>query len=61
VELARDAGCRRLVLFHHNPDHDDQAMDRLVAQARATADVIAPGLHVVAAIEGQTLELESPA
>jgi len=23
LHLAADAGCRKLVLFHHHPDHDD--------------------------------------
>ena len=36
VELARDAGCRRLVLFHHEPEHDD-ADDRC-APASGRAD-----------------------
>ena len=58
VELARDIGCRRLVLFHHNPEHDDAEMDRQVDRAKTLADSIAPGLDVVAAIEGHTLALE---
>ncbi|HEX9895570.1 MAG TPA: MBL fold metallo-hydrolase [Gemmatimonadales bacterium] len=58
VELARDAGCRRLVLFHFNPEHDDHTMDRQLTEARSVAQAIAPGLDVVAAIEGHTLALE---
>lgn len=57
IMLARDVGCRRLVLFHHNPEHDDGAMDRHLEQARLTAAATAPGLDVVAAREGESLEL----
>lgn len=57
VRLAGDAGCRRLVLFHHNPDHDDDAVDALLDGTRAEAAGLAPGLEVEAAIEGSTLAL----
>jgi len=33
VKLARAAGVDRLVLFHHEPDHDDQTMARIEAEA----------------------------
>lgn len=57
VRLAGEAGCRRLVLFHHNPDHDDHAVDALLDEARAEAGGMAPGLEVEAAIEGAALVL----
>ncbi|HXJ43393.1 MAG TPA: MBL fold metallo-hydrolase [Bryobacteraceae bacterium] len=34
VQLARDAGVRRLFLFHHDPTHDDQTMMRISEDAR---------------------------
>lgn len=34
VQLARDAGAKRLFLFHHDPTHDDQAMMRISEDAR---------------------------
>lgn len=55
ARLALEAGCARLVLFHHDPDRDDAGMDALVESTR----VAAPGLEVLAAVEGQTLELEA--
>ena len=58
VALAAEAGCRRLVLFHHNPDHDDTALDALLETTRAEASRVAAGLTVEAAIEGETLTLE---
>jgi phosphoribosyl 1,2-cyclic phosphodiesterase len=57
IRLARDVGSRRLVLFHHHPEHDDGAMDRLLESARLTAGETAPGLEVVAATEGESLVL----
>jgi len=52
LALARAAGVGRLVLFHHEPDHDDQAMLRIEAQAQALLPA------TVAAREGATLVLE---
>jgi ribonuclease BN (tRNA processing enzyme) len=57
VSLAADAGCRRLVLFHHEPEHDDGAIDALLVGARSNAAVHAPGLAVDAAMEGMALTL----
>ena len=56
VHVAAEAAARRLVLFHHDPLHDDVTMDRLVDQARAEVD--ASRLDgVQAAAEGLTLDL----
>jgi ribonuclease BN (tRNA processing enzyme) len=33
--LAREAGAKQLVLFHHDPTHDDHAMARIQTGARA--------------------------
>ncbi len=37
VQLAIDSGARRLLLFHHDPSHDDRQLDHIVEVARATA------------------------
>src|SRR2546425_12868560 len=37
VVLAGDAGVKRLVLFHHEPEHGDEAIDALLAAARRQA------------------------
>jgi ribonuclease BN (tRNA processing enzyme) len=34
VAVAAEAQVGRLVLFHHDPDRDDQALDEIVARAR---------------------------
>jgi phosphoribosyl 1,2-cyclic phosphodiesterase len=34
VRIAREAGVKKLVLFHHDPDHDDKQIDAIVRQAQ---------------------------
>jgi ribonuclease BN (tRNA processing enzyme) len=55
LALCRQAGVRRLHLYHYAPDLDDDAVSRLEAEARAMAGDI----QVTAAVEG--LELTLPA
>src|SRR3989475_11586466 len=35
VGLALDANVKRLLLFHHDPSHDDDMIDRMIEQARS--------------------------
>ncbi|MEP1123470.1 MAG: MBL fold metallo-hydrolase [Ilumatobacter sp.] len=53
VWLAAEAGAKRLALFHHDPTHDDETLDRLVVEARVDGE--ARGVDVVGASEGLTL------
>jgi phosphoribosyl 1,2-cyclic phosphodiesterase len=55
VWLAGEVGARRLALYHHDPTHDDDTIDRLAAAA--TACGTAMGVEVFAAREGMTVEL----
>jgi phosphoribosyl 1,2-cyclic phosphodiesterase len=57
VELASECEADRLILFHHEPEHDDEMIDRLVAKTRLDAKELAPGLAVEAASEGMQLNL----
>ncbi|MEO8226232.1 MAG: MBL fold metallo-hydrolase [Gemmatimonadota bacterium] len=57
IDLAAAAGCRRLVLFHHEPEHDDIAIDAMLDAARRYARQTAPTLVVDAAAEGTTISL----
>lgn len=50
VRLADAAKVKQLVIFHHDPDHDDATMDRIAAEAEAAR----PGTLV--AYEGLTLK-----
>ena len=56
VTLAQDAGAKKLVLFHHEPEHDDREMDDFLAAARKFAKTRG-GLEVVAAQEGMKVTL----
>ena len=56
VLVAREAGARRLVMFHHDPGHGDDEMDRLLEGARRTAARMGVD-EVVAAYEGLVLDL----
>jgi ribonuclease BN (tRNA processing enzyme) len=37
VHVAKEAGARRLALFHHDPTHHDAAVDAILADARSLA------------------------
>jgi phosphoribosyl 1,2-cyclic phosphodiesterase len=58
VDVACAAGVHRTVLFHHDPSHDDAAIDALVEQANTRAN---GKTKVVAAAEGETLDVSSAA
>jgi phosphoribosyl 1,2-cyclic phosphodiesterase len=51
--FTRQARAKRLACFHHDPSHDDAAVDRLVA---ATAALL-PGIETFGAREGETVEV----
>jgi phosphoribosyl 1,2-cyclic phosphodiesterase len=53
--VARVAAAKRLVLFHHDPAHTDDVLDRLTADVQASA--AASGVQVIAAREGLVLDL----
>jgi len=54
VFVANEAGAKRLALFHHDPAHDDAAVDGLLDHARRRAE--GTGLsEVMAAYEGLTV------
>jgi phosphoribosyl 1,2-cyclic phosphodiesterase/CheY-like chemotaxis protein len=57
VAVALQARSRQLFLFHHDPDHDDVRMDRLVARAREIVAMENASLQVDAAREGAVVEL----
>ena len=53
VDYALAAGAKSLALYHHDPDRDDEAVDELVALARARVAAANAPLDVFAAAEGQ--------
>jgi phosphoribosyl 1,2-cyclic phosphodiesterase len=59
VSLALNAKVRRLLLFHHNPGHDDAKVDAMVDDARRLIRDSGKELEVDAAREGEELELRN--
>lgn len=57
VALAMKAGVKKLVLFHHDPDHDDKKIDTFVARARQLVKKAAGKLKIEAAREGLLIPL----
>ena len=56
VRVARESGAKRLALYHHDPAHSDDEIDRMLREARdLAADTGA--LEVDAATEGSTVDL----
>jgi phosphoribosyl 1,2-cyclic phosphodiesterase len=54
VKIAEEVAVRKLVLFHHDPDHEDTMIDGLVAQARRHFP------DTIAAAEGMILPIPAP-
>lgn len=55
IRVAREAGVKKLVLFHHDPSHGDDRMDEIFECALAMAGTGGP--EVVAAYEGLRISL----
>src|SRR5881409_2202774 len=57
VSLALDADVRQLLLFHHDPNHDDEMISKMVEQARELVTKNGKLLEVEAAREGAEILL----
>jgi CheY-like chemotaxis protein len=57
VDVALAAGVKQLALFHHDPTHDDDTLDRLVEVCRRRVAACRGDLAVFAAAEGLVIEL----
>lgn len=55
VDLALAAGVRQLVLFHHDPERSDAALEVCLAECREQVRRAGASLEVVAAAEGLTV------
>ncbi|MEM9038306.1 MAG: MBL fold metallo-hydrolase [Actinomycetota bacterium] len=53
VWFASEVGAKRLALFHHDPSHDDETLDRLTEEAAVVG--MRGGVEVFAAREGRTV------
>src|SRR5215467_5982585 len=59
VSLALEAEVQTLLLFHHDPSHDDKTVDAMVEFARELATKSGKPLQVAAAHEGGEILLEA--
>jgi CheY-like chemotaxis protein/phosphoribosyl 1,2-cyclic phosphodiesterase len=57
IEIALAANARRVVLFSHDPMHDDDTVDLKLSHCKRLALERKSDLQVHAAIEGETIEL----
>ncbi len=57
VGLGSDAQVKKLVLFHHDPNHHDAMLDEMVKQAQALAANSKSTLEIIGAREGDEIVL----
>lgn len=57
VDIASRAKIKRLILFHHDPDHDDETISTMVEQSRNLLKKHNNGVVCEAAREGSLIEL----
>jgi phosphoribosyl 1,2-cyclic phosphodiesterase len=57
TDIAVEAGARRVALFHHEPTHADDDIDRMVEDARQRARAAGSDVELFAAAEGNQIEL----
>ncbi len=58
TRLALEAGCPKLVLFHHAPDRCDRAIDAMADEARAVAENLEGTIEIIAAHDTMHLTLQ---
>jgi len=59
VLLALDANVKRVLLFHHDPSHDDDMIDRMVEQARELVRESGKAMEIEGAREGAEILLKA--
>jgi phosphoribosyl 1,2-cyclic phosphodiesterase len=57
LDLAREANVKKLVLFHHEPTHDDKTLAKIEQDAKARSARFKDKTKVVMAREGMTLDV----
>jgi phosphoribosyl 1,2-cyclic phosphodiesterase/DNA-binding response OmpR family regulator len=58
VDICSAVGVKQLALTHHDPMRDDDAIDQIIDAMRDRLSTSRQPLHVFAAAEGETIELE---
>ena len=57
VDIASRAKIKKLILFHHDPDHDDITIDKMLVEGRKLLKKYNGNISCEAAREGELLEL----
>jgi ribonuclease BN (tRNA processing enzyme) len=57
LDVAKRANVKRLILYHHDPDRTDDALDRIGVETQHAADALGRGLEVIVAREGAELAI----
>jgi phosphoribosyl 1,2-cyclic phosphodiesterase len=57
VRICQAAGVKQVILTHHDPLRDDAAVDRIVAGLRQAMSGTLPHLDILAAAEGQVVQI----
>ncbi|MEJ2054501.1 MAG: MBL fold metallo-hydrolase [Calditrichaceae bacterium] len=57
VDIALKAEVKKLVLFHHDPMHDDNTIDEMLEHARKFAKSSGGNIEILAASEGLLIEI----
>ena len=60
IDISTRENVKRLILFHHDPNYDDEKLDNVLANAKAYMDVNAKGnesMNVDIAYEGMVIDL----
>jgi phosphoribosyl 1,2-cyclic phosphodiesterase len=58
IHVAREAGARRLALFHHDPTHDDDTLDA-VGRAAERSGLAGSLESIIVAAEGRTVDVSA--
>jgi phosphoribosyl 1,2-cyclic phosphodiesterase len=58
TDVGVEAGARRVALFHHEPNHADDEIDRMVEYSRTRARAVGSDIEIFAAAEGAEFVLE---
>ena len=58
VKIATKAGVKNLILFHHDPDHDDNTINTIVKNSREILHKQNSNINCDAAREGAIIELD---
>jgi phosphoribosyl 1,2-cyclic phosphodiesterase len=59
VLLALDANVKRVLLFHHDPSHDDDMIDQMIEQARSLVSKSGKAMVIEGAREGVEILLKA--